>query len=376
MSIFLRSLGADYVEIGLLSSISSFISMLFSVPSGYFIDRVKRLKRIYIIGSLLTLPVTFITAFVQSWHVFIGLRVWQTMLSRITMPIMNIININSYSNEDRVVGLAFTRTLSAAVGLFSPLIMAYIIDYYGGLGLAPESLRGVFLIQFAVGLLTFLLLYWKLEEPEFERAPSKPGVISNMTGIFKEVPGLYRLLLLNVTNMFFMQIRMPFIQLYFYEVKNATAFIIGWQGTIQTAVSLFLSIPLSRLADKFGRRRTAYVGRVVTSICVLSAILTPPDRPEFLLVYSFLSAIGTALEIGWHAFQQEYIPLDIRGRWSGISSLVTALVTIPAPIIGGYLWEQNPEITWWIGVAHYLLISLPLMMSIKERKQPSEIADE
>jgi len=368
-SIFLRSLGAGYVEIGLLNSISSFVSMILSIPSGYLVDRVKKLKRIYIIGSLLALPVTLITAFAQSWHIFIGLRVWQSIVGRITMPIMNIFNIQSYSNKDRVTGLAFTSTLSSAVGLFSPLILAYIIDYFGGLDMAPESLRVVFLVQFAVGVLAFLLLYFKLEEPEFERSPPKPGVISNMTGIFKEVPGLYRLLLLNVTNMFFMQIRFPFTQLYFYEVKNASVLIIGWQGTIQTAVGLLFSIPLSNLANKLGRRKTAYIGRVVTALCVLSAILTPPDRPEFLLVYSFLSAIGMAMSVGWNAFQQEYIPLEYRGRWSGVSSLLSALVTIPAPIIGGYLWEWNPDIAWWIGVAHYLL-SIPLMMSIKDHSAP------
>ena len=364
-SIFLRSLGAGYVEIGLLNSISSFVGMLLSIPSGYLVDRVKKLKRIYIIGTLFALPVTLITAFAQSWHIFIGLRIWQSIIGRITMPILNIFNIQSYSNKDRVTGLAFSSTISSAVGLFSPLILAYTIDYFGGLDMAPESLRVLFIIQFAVGVLGFFILYFKLEEPEFERSPQKEGVISNMIGIFKEVPGLYRLLLLNVTNMFFMQIRLPFTQLYFYEVKNASVFIIGWQGTIMTAVSLLFSIPISNLTNKFGRRKTAYLGKFVTALCVLSAVLTPPDHPEFLLVYSFLSAIGTAMSVGWFAFEQEYVPLEFRGRWSGVSSLLSALVTIPAPIIGGYIWEQNPDIAWWIGVAHYLL-SILLMMSIKE----------
>ena len=83
-------------------------------------------------------------------------------MGRITMPIMNIINISSYRNEDRVPAMAFMRTLSAAVGLFSPLFLAYVIDYYGGLDLAPDSLRVVFFIKFAVGIITFILLYWKL----------------------------------------------------------------------------------------------------------------------------------------------------------------------------------------------------------------------
>ena len=176
------------------------------------------------------------------------------------------------------------------------------------------------------------------------------------------------LLLLNVTNRFFMQLRTPFTQLYFYEVKNASVFIIGWQGTVSTAVGLFLSIPISRLADRIGRRQIAYIGRLSYALGVLCALFTPPEHPEFLLVYSFFSAIGMAMNVGWNAFQQEYVPLHIRGRWSGITSLATALVSIPAPLIGGYIWEVNPDIAWWIGIVHYAFISLPIMMSVKERE--------
>ena len=372
VSIFLKSLGAGYVEIGLLSSISHFVRMVLSLPSGIFIDRVKKLKRLYLIGRLLVLPLSLIYSFAQSWHIFIYSRVWEAVIGRFTMPAMNIINIDSYSDRDRVMALAITRTLSAAVGLLSPLLLAYIIAHFGGLDNAPNSLRIVFIIQFAVGVLTFLLLYYKLEEPEFERSRSRTGVLSSFRDIFNEVPGLYRLLLLNVTNSFFMQIRMPFTQLYFYEVKNATVLILGWQGTVSTAVGLLLSIPISKLADRIGRRKIAYIGRISTAFCVLCALFTPPDHPEFLLLYSFFSAIGMAMNVGWNAFQQEYVPLHIRGRWSGISTLATALVSIPAPLIGGYIWERNPDIAWWIGIFHYAFVSLPLMMSIKEREPVKE----
>jgi cyanate permease len=47
-SIFLKRLGASSIEIGLINSIMSLISILFSVPAGWLTDRVKNIKKIYV----------------------------------------------------------------------------------------------------------------------------------------------------------------------------------------------------------------------------------------------------------------------------------------------------------------------------------------
>ena len=251
-------------------------------------------------------------------------------------------------------------------------MIAYLIDYNGGLDAAPNSLRPVYYLQFGMSIVTFLVFFLWLQEPSTERRGGKAGFLAASLDLFRELPGTWRLLLLNGLNSLMMGIRFPFSQLYFYEVKNADVFIFALQGTVTTAVSLLLSMPMSHLADRFGRRRLSYVGHVVFAFCVLSAILTPPTHPELLLVYSFLSGLGTAMEIGWWAFQQEYIPLQHRGKWVGLNTLVNAIVFIPAPYLGGLIWDINPDIAWWLGVINYGFIALPLMMSIPDRKKASE----
>ena len=370
-SIYIRHLGAGAVEIGLLDAVSSLVNMVLSIPSGILTDRVKRLKRLYIIGRVLSLPISLIYAAARSWHVFLFTRVWGTITGRFSGPVMNIISIESLTNRDRVTGMAVRQTITSAVGLLAPMLAAFLITYFGGLDYA-SSFRPLFIIQFFVGLTTFLLLLIKLEEPKIERTMPESGIFSSTFDIFKRVSGLKRLILMNLINGFFMGIRNPFRQLYFYEVKKANAFIIAWQGIVSTLVNLTLTVPMSRLADKVGRRKLAYIGRLVYASCVLSALLTPDTHPEYLLIYSFLSAIGGTMEIGWRAFLQEYIPLEVRGRWSGINSLIGALIGIPAPIVGGLIWNLNPDYAWWIGFIYYPLISLPLMMSIPDKKKEEE----
>ena len=115
----------------------------------------------------------------------------------------------------------------------------------------------------------------------------------------------------------------------------------------------------------------AYVSQIVFAVCVLMPILTPPSKPEYLLLYNLISAFGGTMELGWFAFIQEYIPLYMRGRWSGVSTTVMALIGIPAPIIGGLIWDLNPDYLWWIAFVYYLIIAIPLMRLVPDPK-PAE----
>ncbi|TRO47238.1 MFS transporter, partial [Candidatus Bathyarchaeota archaeon] len=342
-SIYMYALGASAVEIGALSSTLSLVRTLLSIPGGILTDRVKRIKRLYLVGRLVQLPVSLVQAFAQNFNIYFYSRIWEVMTFRVTMPTANIINIASLRNEDRVKGLVMRRTVISAVGLVAPLIAAYAVTYFGGLD-NPSAFRPLFLIQFLVGLIIFGILALGLEEPEFDRSKPEPNIFKATFGIINQVPGLKMLLLLTAVRTFFINIRMPYIQLYAKEIKNADAFIIGFQGTISTAVTLFFSAPLGELADRVGRRKLAYASQLVMTACLLAAVLTPPEHPEWLLLYSFLASLGGAMDIGWFAFEQEYVPLSIRGRWSGLSTLVTALIGIPAPYIGGLIWEYNPDL--------------------------------
>ena len=51
VSIFLKRLGASSIEIWLINSVMSLVSILFSVPSGWLTDRVKNIKKMYVLSS-------------------------------------------------------------------------------------------------------------------------------------------------------------------------------------------------------------------------------------------------------------------------------------------------------------------------------------
>jgi MFS family permease len=287
------------------------------------------------------------------------------------MPSSQIIMINSLSDEDRVTGLSISRAIMGIAGMIGPMVCALIINYFGGLDSA-DNIRPLFLIQFVVGLFTMVFLVTQMQEVTVTRGKQKAGVLGNLFGVFKEVPLLKLLMLRQCVNMFLMSLGRPFLTIYLVDVKGANEFILGWRGTVRTALAVCLSIPIGRLADKMGRRRVAYFGRVFGWAGLLLMILTPPTHPEYLIIAGVLESLRMLMFVGWMAFDQELIPIEARGRYSGVSMMLNGMVGVFAPIIGGLMWEFNPDYIWWIRILGGALVVLPLMIIIGYKASKSE----
>jgi MFS family permease len=66
-----------------------------------------------------------------------------------------------------------------------------------------------------------------------------------------------------------------------------------------------------------------------------------------------------------NAMTLELLPLEQQGRWGGLLSLFTGLVTIPAPIIGGLIWrELGPVYVFIIPIIFGLLFRVPLLATV------------
>ena len=361
--LFISRLGATTIEIGLIRSISSAVNMLLAIPSGWLTDRTKRMKRLYIFGRGLYIPTMLMRFFATTWPFCLLINVWQTICMRILGPASQIITIGSLRNEDRVTGLSLNRTIASVAGIISPMIVAFVISYFGGLESA-NGIRPLFLLQFIVWLGTSILLLTQLREITFKRQSREKGFLSHFFGLFKEVPVLKLLLLRRCVMMFINQLRMPFNSLYLVDVKGANEFILGWRGTVSTTLMVCLSIPIGRLAERFGRRRVAYFSRVCRWVTYLITIFTPLTHPEYLIIASLFDGLFMTLFIGWQAFDQELVPLESRGRFSGVTMLLNGVIGIFAPILGGLIWEINPDYIWWICLLGDAFLSLPLMIMI------------
>jgi MFS family permease len=157
----------------------------------------------------------------------------------------------------------------------------------------------------------------------------------------------------------------PFLQLFAHQVKGANQYLLGVMATATVLMRILFGIPLGRLADKIGRKKVIY-------------LLAPLwYASNLLLVYSVNSVtliLAGALQTFYfissgvtNAITLELVPVKQMGKWSGLVGLFRGLVTIPAPILGGLIWDHlNPVYVFIIPIGVDFLLKLPLLTTIPE----------
>jgi MFS family permease len=165
------------------------------------------------------------------------------------------------------------------------------------------------------------------------RAEARKGaksLLKEFSTLFEESKGLRRFIFMECLGAFSMSAVFPFAMVFAVEVKQATPFVLAYMGIAATLCNMIFAIPIGRLSDKIGRKKTLYLMRPIMYSSYL-LIAFAPDAYWLILAWAFL---GFPWEwIIWSTMSMEMVAESKRGRWSGMLMLFRNLVRIPAPII-------------------------------------------
>lgn len=360
-NIYIRGLGASPVELGAVNSASGLGSTLISLPLGYFQDRYS-VRKIYLLGiAVLTLsPLLYAVAY--NW-VFVVPAIF---ISGLCMRLGSCVIICDLSlpNEDRATGKALCEGIGALPTLLSPTIAAFLVTLFGGMNV--EGIRPLYWIQFVSQIL--LLAYVALKMTEMERPMREEeslNPIDDFREVFRRGTATKRWLLFVSLNMFTQTMLDPFRYPYAYEVKGVGPFIIGGITTAMILTEALFAAPLGRVTDRIGRKKMFYMLTPIYSLSYVIYAFAP--SPEWLLVAGFLMGFRMLSYVAYGAMTPELVPRDCIGRWRGIMGLCLGLATIPAPIIGGLVWENlGPVWVFIIPIIIDLFVRMPLLSTVPE----------
>lgn len=362
-SVYISLLGADPIQIGLVNSVSNISGSLISTPLGWFQDKFS-LKNIFLSGVALSMIVTALFGIATNWVMIIPAMLLYSV-ALIVGSCLTICDI-SVKDEDRSTCKGVCDGLFQIPSLFAPLIAAFVITAFGGVSV--KGLRPLYWIQFVGCLILFLIMMVSLTEIKRPHVKQSQGFLADYQEVFQNGHGLKRWMLFSLVNIFILNMLAPFTLLYAYEVKGANQYILGGMMTAGLLTIVILSPYFGTLADKIGRKKVAFLLEPLYLASLLLLVFAPSSL--FLLVSALLNGFNMLRSfVCFTPLQVELVPIEYRGRWRGFLGLLTGLFSIPAPIIGGLIWNTlGPSFLILSPILIDLLLRMPLLSTIPERK--------
>jgi MFS family permease len=367
-SLYATLLGANAVQLGSLHSVGNAVGALAALPAGWFIDYYS-LKNVFLLGSAMLAASSLLYFAAPFWTWLYAAIIIYYLGSRITCTACTVTCAAELPNEGRATGRGLCRTLASPVALATPLLAAWLISGFGGISV--KGIRPLFAIQALIFLAIVVLLLTRLSSARTHGRPSdRHRILSSFAQVFRQGPDVVRLLLVMGLMELPWTIAQPFMPVYAHDFKGANEFVLGGIAMTSVLVPMLASIPLGRLADRYGRKKLLFAIAPLAYAANLFLILAPVSgvgASLCLLLYGVLfgfNSIGMALASSMSA---EIMPQEHMGRWIGVVGLFRGLLSIPAPMIGGLIWEHiGPQYVFLAAIAIDVCLRLPLLAFTQE----------
>ena len=345
-------LGADILAIGLLGSISAAVSAVLVLVGGWMGDRYSK-KKMFLLGTGLTMFNPLIYALAPSWHYLIIAAITGSINMAIAGPVGFSIRVFSVERRYLTKATAALYTTHAITNMIVPPIGATVVVLAGGL----QSLRQIYIIQSVIEIVAWIYTAKKLKVKETDNINDIETPKLGLRGFFTEFIDTYKtsrregtwgFLLLAATSPWVFSIDGSFQNIYAEKVCQSPLIVIGLLSTISSIVALVLYIPIANIAEKKGRmdmvakiRPFQYMGQI---LCILAGTFYIPSVTPYLplAVWGLRSAGGVGGP-GWEVASIEAIPLNRLAKWQALQNFVSRVSEIPVSTVGALLWNLDPR---------------------------------
>lgn len=367
-SIYATYLGANSTQLGSLYSVGNALGAIISVPAGWVIDTFN-IRRIFLLSTTFLVGSSLLYFTAPNWAWLYAAVILYYLGFRSTCTTCTVVCARELPNEERATGRGLCQTISSVVVIFTPLFAAWLVSMFGGISI--DGIRPLYAIQLIIFLVIFVLLFKRLRNRQnFSTQEDRGDILSGFAQVFKQGSDVIRLVLVMGLIALHWSMMEPFMMVYAHQFKGANEFMLSVISMAITIVPLLTAIQLGRLADRYGRKRLLFVIAPLIYAANLCLILAPKDGKYtslFLLLFGILLGFVSINLMLISSMAAEIMPQALMGRWIGIVNLIRAIFSIPAPLIGGVMWERiSPESVFIAAIVIDLLIRLPLLASIRE----------
>jgi MFS family permease len=348
LPLFIASLGAGGLAIGLIGGLAEGLPSLIKVLSGWWSDRLQRRKPLVAAGYAISAAGNLLLAFSSTWLQVFVLKTLERSGKGVRSPPRDAIIAESAPREGRGRGFGVHRALDS-LGAVIGSILAFLL-WQGGL-----DFKSIFL---GAGLLAFVALIPLVPVKESPRYPTEcpRPVTSGLSPALAPFVAIASLFALGSFSYMFFILRSA----EFFAGRMAVAAPLLLYVLFNLVYTLF-SIPSGSWSDRVGRKRVLSIGYALFAFVCLGFALVSSTM-VLVLLFALYGLVFALVDGAERAFVSDLCRAEARGTGLGVYYGAVGTAAIASGLVAGALWQYlSPEATFLFGAMAAVAASILLM---------------
>ena len=377
MSLYLQDLGADITQIGLYFTLAQIIPLALQILGGWISDSIGRLRAIAFgsIGGLFGYAVLILA---PTWQWLLLGQAFGAVSGSLVAPSFDafIAENSSEANRARVFGIS--SALFMVVGVIGPVLGGYLADTIGF-----KLMISIAAVMYLAATLLRIGMARRVKPGHPTQKLTLQSLKTNLGTMFGMIVagGVITWILITdgVRDISF-ALSMNLFPIYMEQIGGLTLRQIGLLSSVFGLFMMLSTIPGGWLTDKLGERVGIVISFILLGLALLVLVYAPSQN---LLLYSSgwaLAGVGVGLaQPAYQSLISKAVPQRVRGTAFGLFSTSLGLVSLPAPWIGGQLWQRfSPRLPFLITAIVSFISVFPVWLKFKLPKEtpPDETGQE
>ncbi|GEM_PF-66144 len=341
LPLFLASIGAPPVALGVVEGIADAVSSLAKVWAGWLSDRVARRKPIAVFGYALTGVTTGMFALITAWPYVVAVRAAGWLGRGTRGPVRDALLADSVEASARGRAFGFHRAGDTLGAILGPAIGLVLMSLLAGHVDPKVSYQYIFAFTLIPGLLATCSFAFLVRE----HARNK----RHAGGLLKAVRSLpirFRLFLIAVGVFGAGDFAHSLLIL---RANSVLEPLVGTTQAGQLAMALYvwhnvlyagMSYPIGALADRLGKRLLLALGYLAAAVMGIGWLFLTPSIWHLGLLFALGGVYLAAEDALEGALAADLLPDDLRGTGYGVLATVNGVGDFLSSVIVGALWQS------------------------------------
>jgi MFS family permease len=343
LPLFLISIGASGLLIGIIEGAAETTASLLKVVSGWYSDRYRK-RKVFILGgygmsSFVKPALIFAT---HPLHV-LAIRITERLGKGIRSAPRDALIADSTDASVRGKAYGFHKAMDSTGAVIGPIAVLIILALAASMD-ELERYRLIFAIATIPAFIAILIIVLFVREKEAEAKASTRTFLREMRHLEKRF-----VLLLVITGVFYVgEISYAFFVLQGQAAGLSDPSVISLY-VLYNVIFVVTAIPSGSLSDRLGRRPIIAASFLIfAGAC--STMSVADSLPVLALGFALFGFYRGASEGVFKAYVVDVVPSNLRATALGTFHTVVGLVMLPGGLVAGILWDvSGPWATFTYG---------------------------